>query len=398
MKFVSALTTNLDIDAAIPDLVAQITGRLTQPINLVLALLSPHFRSSAMTVVERLRAELDSTITLGCTAEGVISHNKEIEHQPAISVIAAHMPDVTLTPFSLQAMSWDKLLADTDNLQQTIGVPADTKLFVMLADPFTTPTDEVLSAFNTLYPGVPIIGGLASGSMRAGGNAIFLNDHVTNNGAIGVAFSGAVDVDVVVSQGCRPIGEPLQVTTARENVIFSLEGEPPMLHLQRLWHNLPEDDQELLKSGVYIGRAIDPDRETLGRGDFLIRGVMGIDQETGAMVVGDYIKNDETIQFHVRDAGTAAEDLEMMLTPQQLYGMPSGGFLFSCNGRGTRLYPHPDGDISTIQQVIGGVDIAGFFCAGEIGPIGGKNFLHGHTASLVLFRPTVGEYEVGSMK
>jgi small ligand-binding sensory domain FIST len=154
---------------------------------------------------------------------------------------------------------------------------------------------------------------------------------------------------------------------------------------------LSAQDQDVLQNGFYFGRLINPDQKSWGRVDFLIRGVMGIDREIGSLIVGDYMQAGELIQFHLRDALTAEEDLEMMLTPQMLYDAPAGGLLFSCNGRGTRLYDHPDGDISIIQQIVGNVNLAGFFCAGEIGPIGGQNFLHGHTASIALFRPLVEE-------
>jgi len=170
-------------------------------------------------------------------------------------------------------------------------------------------------------------------------------------------------------------------------MIYAIGGEPPLPHIQSLIEQLDATDRALLNNGLFVGRAIDPTKVELGRGDFLVRGLMGVDHESGAIAIGDYVRAGETIQFHLRDASTATEDLEMMLTPQMFFDPPSGALLFSCNGRGTRLYPHPNGDIQTIQGVLGGVDLAGFFCAGEIGPIGGKNFLHGHTASIALFRP-----------
>ena len=145
-----------------------------------------------------------------------------------------------------------------------------------------------------------------------------------------------------------------------------------------------------MRNGLFIGRAINADCETLGRGDFLVRGIVGAEPENGAIVVGDHIETGEKVQLHVRDAETAAEDLELLLTPQTLYDPPSGALLFTCNGRGAGLYGHPDGDISILQGALGGVEAAGFFCAGEIGPIGGNNFLHGHTASIVLIRPGSG--------
>jgi len=155
---------------------------------------------------------------------------------------------------------------------------------------------------------------------------------------------------------------------------------------QALVDDLDEEDRDLLQNGLFIGRAIDSKKESLGRGDFLVRGVMGVDGNSGSIAIGDTIVAGERVQFHLRDARTAREDLEMMLSPQSLFGAPSGALLFSCNGRGTRLYDEPDGDISAITGCFRGLDVAGFFCAGEIGPIGGKNFLHGHTASLALIR------------
>jgi small ligand-binding sensory domain FIST len=317
----------------------------------------------------------------------VIGQGQEIERKPAMALLAAFLPQVEVTPFSLQSMAWETTLGDPIVFGQALAVPGTPKLFVMMADPFTTPMDGVLAAFNHFYADIPVVGGMASGSTRVGGNALLLDDRVLTHGAVGIALSGAVGIDVVISQGCRPIGNPLTVTAAQDNIILGLAGTIPLAFLQELLEELSAEDQRLLQNGLFIGRAINPESETLGRGDFLIRGVMGIDQESGAIVIGDHVQPGETVQFHVRDANTAREDLEMMLAPQLFFDPPRGGLLFSCNGRGIRLYDHPNGDITTIQNVVGSIDLAGFFCAGEIGPIGGKNFLHGHTASLALFRP-----------
>ena len=392
MLFGSAMTVKPHMEDAIADIIAQVEGQMQgRPIDFVQVFLTPHFRLLVNDILLRLRKALQPEILIGCTAESIIGREQEIEQKPGITLVAARLPNVTLTPFKLQSMKWDETLGQAEAFHATIGAPADTKLFVLLSDPFTTPMDRILDAFNSYYPDLPIIGGLASGSHRPGGNALLFNDRTLNNGAVGVAFSGALDVDIIVSQGCRPVGRPFTVTEVQENSILSLEGQTPLSHLQALVNELTSEDQSLLQNGLFIGRAIDSTQDTLGRGDFLIRGVMGIDREDGSMVVGDYVNSGEIIQFHLRDATTAEEDLEMMLTPQMLYEPAAGGMLFSCNGRGTRLYDHPNGDISTIQKVVGDINLAGFFCAGEIGPVGGKNFLHGHTASLALFRPLGGE-------
>lgn len=388
MQFTAAISTRQAAGEAIEDLIGQIKAEFgDHSLDLALLFLSPHHRLAVAEIVAELRTALQPGLLLGCTGEGVIGRGHEIEHEPAISLVAAHLPQVNLAPFTLKSMAWDSLLSDPAVFRQHLAIPDQPKLFILLADPFTTPMEAVLGAFNQAFPDIPLSGGMASGSARAGGNALILNEQVLNNGGVGVALSGPVDIDVVVSQGCRPIGRPHTVTRTEGNTLLGLDGNPPLLQLQNLLQELSDEDRELLRSGLFLGRAIDSEQDTLGRGDFLIRGVMGIDQENGALVVGDTLSDGERIQFHVRDAGTATEDLEMMLAPQLFFEPPSGGFLFTCNGRGTRLYEHPHGDITTIQNIIGNIDLAGFFCAGEIGPIGRQNFLHGHTASLVLFRP-----------
>jgi len=390
MLFASATATERNVDRMVERLASQIEAQIDeQPLDFGLIFLSPHFTLGAMQIVNQLTMALRLRVLLGCTGEGVIGRAVEIENEPAITLVVGHLPAVELVPFTLEPLDWQDMLEDEALFRQVISVPEASKLFVLLADPFSTPVDQVLTAFNTYHAGVPIIGGMASGARSRGGNVMISNNRLLTRGAVGVAFAGAVEVDVIVSQGCRPIGEPMTVTRAERNMIYSLEGEPPLLRLQRMLEWVPEADRELLKeNGLFVGRAINQDQKVLGRGDFLIRGLMGVDEQSGAIAVGDYLQVGETIQLHVRDASTAEEDLEMMLSPQMFFGAPSGALLFSCNGRGTRLYDHPNGDIATIQSILGGVDLAGFFCAGELGPIGGKNFLHGHTASMALFRPT----------
>ncbi|RMF05917.1 MAG: hypothetical protein D6768_00215 [Chloroflexi bacterium] len=393
MRFASALTTEPQVETAGRQLVAQIAAQMDDhPVDLLLVFVSPHFRTTATRLSQILNNELSPRVMLGNTAEGVIGRDREIEQSVAVSVVAACLPDVELAPFALRPANWERLLADANTFQTQVSTPPETRLFLLLAEPFTTPIDKLLASFNRFHPGLPTVGGLASGAVRPGGNVLFFNNQVLTSGAVGVAVAGPVDVDVIVSQGCRPVGQPLTVTRAHKNLIYSLAEESPLVHLQDLYQNLSETDRDLLQRGVFIGRAIAtaPDN-VLGRGDFLIRGVMGIDQQSGALVVGDYFENDETVQFHLRDASTATEDLEMMLAPQLFFDAPGGGLLFTCNGRGTHLYDHPNGDISTIQKIVGNISMAGFFCAGEIGPIGNTNFLHGHTASMVLFRPAAPE-------
>jgi small ligand-binding sensory domain FIST len=387
MRFASASTNEAEIEKALDALIQEFDRQATgQRPDLALAFLSAHFTRAAREIVTGLRAALNPRVLLGCTAEGVIGRDREIEGGAGIALVGAQLPGVTFSPFILRPAASPLEFIQEEEFRRDIDAPADTRLFILLGDPFTMPMSDVLSAFNAFYPQIPVIGGMASGGLRPGGNLLFLDDQLLEGGAIGAGLSGALEIDLIVSQGCRPIWQPMTVTAAQKNVIHSLEGQPPLAVIQDLIPELSEEDRFLLQSGLFIGRAIDSSRERLGRGDFLVRGVVGVDRQTGAIAIGDYVQDGETVQFHLRDAVTAQEDLEMMLIPQMFRDPPCGGLLFSCNGRGTRLYDRPDGDISIIQKSLGGIPFAGLFCAGEIGPVGGENFLHGHTASLVLFR------------
>ena len=391
MKFVSAVTTEVEFEDALKSLIQQTASQSGDAsLDLMVVFASAHFTHSIREIVQDLLAALKPGLLIGCTAEAVVSRDREIEKGPAITLVAAQMPEAGLHHFLLQpdSLDWPKLLLDEDEFHRRVGAPEDTRLFMLLGDPFSAPMDDLLQAFNQYFPGIPVVGGIASAALRPGGNMLFVNDTVTSQGVVGVAFSGALDIDVVVSQGCRPIWRPFKVVEARRNEIYNLEGRAPLAWLQDLIPTLSEEDKGLLQTGLFVGRSVKPGQELLGRGDFVIRGVMSIDQQSGAIAIGDSVMDGDMIQFHLRDAMTALEDLEMQLIPQMFRDAACGGLLFTCNGRGTHLYERPNGDINVIQPNIKNVPLAGFFCAGEIGPIGKLNFLHGHTATLVLFRPS----------
>ena len=197
-----------------------------------------------------------------------------------------------------------------------------------------------------------------------------------------------MDVDVVVSQGCRPVGETYTVTSCQGNVISELDQELPLQILEQVFADAGQEDQSLMRSGILVGRGVSLDREALGRGSFLVRGVIGADRESGAISVADHLKESEIVQFHVRDAMTARDDLEMLLIPQAFEDKPSGVLLFTCNGRGERFFGQPNVDVTIVGRALGNdIPLAGFFCGGEIGPIGNSNFIHGYTASMAIFRP-----------
>jgi small ligand-binding sensory domain FIST len=202
---------------------------------------------------------------------------------------------------------------------------------------------------------------------------------------VAVALAGALRADVVVSQGCRPIGPPLQITRSEQNVIFELDGQPALERTEQVLRELTEAEREHLRHGLYVGR---PARAgAAGRGDYLIRSLLGADRERGALAIGDRVTERERVRLHVRDAAIAREDLEMLLSPQAFDTRAEAALLFSCNGRGRAFFGAPDRDLATLQEALGGgVPIAGFFAAGEIGPVGEQNHMHGHTASIAIMR------------
>jgi small ligand-binding sensory domain FIST len=315
----------------------------------------------------------------------VIGAGHEIEDGPALTAVAARMPGVEVKPFILAPSAWGEAIEDPLEFARHTPGADRAELVILFGDPFSLDAERVLRAFNRNAPGVRLVGGMASAGPRPHANTLILNDWIASEGGIGIALKGSLRVDVVVSQGCRPIGPPLKVTRVERNIIFELDGQPALERAEQILRELPERERECLKGGLYIGR---PARgNATGRGDYLIRNLLGADRERGVLAVADLVPVNERVRLHVRDASTAIEDLELLLAPQEFDSRASGALLFSCNGRGKAFFGRSDRDIVTLCSALGGpVPAAGFFCAGEIGPVGEKNFLHGHTASIAIVR------------
>jgi small ligand-binding sensory domain FIST len=228
---------------------------------------------------------------------------------------------------------------------------------------------------------------MASSAAAPGENRLFFGPNAVEQGAVAVILDGDVTVKAVVSQGCRPIGKHFVVTKSEGNVIHELGGKPALLQLKSIFDTLPTTEQRLVESGLHLGRVVNEYQDQFEQGDFLVRNVMGIDPNTGSVAVGDFFRPGQTVQFHVRDQNSADSEMRSLLAQvrDDPNANPGGGLLFTCNGRGTRLFSEPDHDASVIKDTLGAIPVSGFFAAGELGPIGGKNFMHGFTASVVLF-------------
>ena len=345
-----------------------------------LFLSADHFASAeeALAAVER---ELAPEHLLGCVAQGVVARDRELESGPGAAVWAASLPEAEIETFHSVAF-------DTDDGVAVSGIPMldGADLVTFLVDPFTFPASGFLSKLNEEEDGVPLVGGLSAGTGEPDTQVLFLNGEVLTEGAVGAVLRG-VPVRTVVSQGCAPIGRDAVITSAEGNVIFELAGETALERLKTDLGTLTDEEQRLAANGgVLAGLVIDENRAEYRRGDYLMRGLIGVDEETGALAIGEPVRVGQTLRFHVRDARTADEDLRENLSGALDGDRAAGALLFTCNGRGTNMFPEGDHDARAVGEALGADDtVAGFFCAGEIGPVGGKPFLHGFTATLAVF-------------
>ena len=386
MPFAAAVSEKTNLNAAIEETGRVIVSELGRAPDLTFVFVTHHHAESFSRLASAIRSQLGGGLVLGCTGETVIGAGKEYEDGPALSVWSGVLPGADLLPFSLE-------FSETPDGKMCGGLPddlglraSDTRAVILLGEPYSSVPMSVLDLLADELPNVPIVGGMASGG-DFGENRLFMNDQEIDHGMIGVVIRGGPRIRTVVSQGCRPIGQPFVVTKAERDVVYELGGASPMQRLHEIFHQLPPRDQKLVEGGVHIGIALNEYQETFHRGDFLILNVIGVDKKSGALKSGGPIRVGQTVQFQIRDGETADADLKRLLDRHlsDSNQRPSAGLLFSCNGRGTRMFGVPDHDAALIQDSLGPLPLAGIFAQGELGPVGGKNYIHGFTASVALF-------------
>ncbi|MFO1022347.1 MAG: FIST N-terminal domain-containing protein [Planctomycetales bacterium] len=388
MSYAASLSTTPDTMQAVSEtcrgIERQLAGRIP---DLLFVFASSHHGPNISRGLAEIRKLTQAKNILGCSGEFIAGTTEEgaeeIENRPALSLWAAALPGAMLTTFhaTFEASPEGPI---------SMGLPenessAESRALFFLGDPYTTAIDSVLSHVADEFPATPLMGGMASGGRGPNENFLFLNDQVLRQGGVGVVIQGGPRILSVVSQGCRPVGPPLVVTRAERNVLLELGGKSPMEKFQEIYGTLPERDQALVREGVHLGLAMDETHGTLEAGDFLIANVMGADQETGALAITNLLRAGQTVRFHVRDAQTADEELIHLLQQRREAVPAAAALLFSCNGRGTRLFPVKNHDVKAIGQIFGDIPVAGFFAQGELGPVGRGNYIHGFTASIALF-------------
>lgn len=389
MKCVSALSTARSASTAFHQILERLAaepGADDAPADFTLIFSSRHHAPVLGKLSQAFLEQGRTKHVLGCTGEAIVGDDLEVENKPALAIWSLWHPSIEIQPVRFDP-GGGPLRQALANLEK----PTESTL-ILLADPFSFGIGDCLKVANEGFPGLRIIGGMASGAAEPGGNRLLLDGEAFTDGAVALRLSGPVGVRTVVSQGCRPIGRTMIVTKAEQNIIRELGRRPALEALREVFTDLPEEDVEKVQEGLHIGRVINEYQESFQRGDFLVRNVVGAD-ESGSIQISDLIRVGQTVQFHVRDAETADEDLResLLMRPRRDPGgmEPVGALLFSCNGRGTRFFKTPNHDVSTIHDVLGPIPVAGFFAMGEFGPIGGQNFVHGFTASVAVFeRPS----------
>jgi small ligand-binding sensory domain FIST len=384
MTFASALSEHPDPAEATGEVIGAVLEQLGTEPDVAAVFASSQHRDTFGDMAAAIGRMLRPGVLVGTTAVAVLGGSREVEDAPAIGLWAGRLA-ARPRPVRLDATRTASGIA-LQGLSASTFEPGDALL--LLADPFSLPVDAIIDALADLEMpeasgtlSVPVVGGMASAANTPGGNRLVLDDEVMSSGGVGVVLPGGVATRTVVSQGCRPIGDPMIVTRAEGNLVMEIAGRPALDRLDDLVRAADAEERSLLASGLQIGIAIDEHRATFERGDFLIRGVVGADRLQRALAVGDRVEVGTTVQFQVRDAVAADEDLRAMLAD----ATGDAALVFTCNGRGQRLFGEPDHDARVVHDTLGSPALAGMFCAGEFGPIGGRSFVHGFTASVLVF-------------
>ena len=419
MKWVSAISTSVSLETAIEEVATQITTQLGMQPDLALVFVSVAFASEYARLLPLLQAKLPVAHIVGCSGRGVIGMEVsgfplEIEEGPALSITAACLPNVDVSSFHFTAADLPDLDSPPEAWSQLIGVePSANPSFIVLADPFSSGTSELLQGMDFAYPKATKVGGLSGVDSFSRHSGLFCKGELHREGMVGLSLSGEITMEAIVAQGCRPIGELYRVSEGDRNVMLKLapdssmsdsEGQTPLEILQSIFQEMDEEERELAQNALFIGVAQSGFKPNLSRRDFLIRNLVGVDPRNGAIAVADKIRPGMRVQFHMRDAETSEEDLENLLQRYKLESLerqldkgvkkdqekmvqasPVGALLFSCTGRGEGLYDEPNFDSDLFEQYLGPLPIGGFFCNGEIGPVGSTTFLHGFTSVFGIF-------------
>jgi small ligand-binding sensory domain FIST len=387
MHWASAVSERVDTYTAIKEAARALRGGQPEPPDLVFAFLSSHHADHYERVSDWVREELGEATLVGCSAAGVIGGGQELEGREGVALIAGWLPGVQVRVGHVAEF----LPATYEEWVEYLEInPTEKCHFLLFADSVTCDIDVVLQSLDNAFPGTIKAGGMANAGAEDAPATLFAHGDVLEGGAVVIALQGALELHAVVSQGCRPVGEPYIVTRSRGNVIKELNAGRPAEVLRRIYESLNPRDLALFNTSMFLGMDLGSQdtRSRYGRGDFLIRNILGIDPESGALAVDSRVDAYQVVQFHMRDRDTAAADLNERLRElarSELGPHIRGALMFSCFGRGERLFGSPNHDTDLFARRVGPVALSGFFCNGEVGPVGGRSCMHGYTSVFAVF-------------
>ena len=392
MEWASTLSVTSSHQDGVIECLSEINSVMDNEPDLVVVFASPKNVNLLHDLNKRIDDRFNDCTILGCSGLGIIGNGQELEQKDGIAMAAATLPGVTVTPFHISSNNLPDGDAPPEEWESLVGVTRESNPeFILLGDPFSSQCENLLMGLDYAFPESMIIGGLSSGGQQSGLNSLFLDSDTFTEGIVGVALSGNIEIDTIVAQGCKPIGEPMRITRCNHNLLEGIDDKPPLEVLRNLFSGLSGSDQRLFHHSLFLGIVMDPFNETPGMGDFLIRNILGSDEVSNRLMVGSYLKEGQIIQFHLRDSMTSSANLQQMLntysTDSSHIPKGSGVLLFSCLGRGQYLYEEPNHDTNMFSETVGGLPLTGFFCNGEIGPVGASTFLHGYTSSFGIIRP-----------
>lgn len=399
MHWTSAVSDAPSFSEAVEQVAEQVSVNLDgkRP-DITLVFVSRHHAPSYFVAPELFASRLTGDVLVGCSASGVIGAGREIEGRPGVAVCAGVMQDSAAHPFHLKQDDLPDADAPPEAWHSLVGAsPEEVRGILLFPDPYTVRPDALISGLDFAYPNAPKSGGLVSGGSGPGTSALFVNGSMKRSGAAGVVLTGDVELEPVVAHACRPVGRPMVVTEASENLVMKLDGEKAVSALQSIFRSATPKSRSLIRRSVQIGilnqHAGEPDETS----EYVVRNVLGMVEETGAVAVGDTVREGQVIQFHVSDADTAEQDLRASLEDYvaEDYRIPSTALMFSCLSLGKRLHGQPDHDTAMFQDLVAPVPLAGFFSNGEISTVNGHTRLHGYTSSFAMFRERVRERAKG---
>jgi small ligand-binding sensory domain FIST len=357
-------------------------------VSLGLVFMSPKFFPHARQTLEILRVHARIPLLAGCSSMGLIAGAQEIEGASGFVLALYSLPGAELKGFRFTQKQVEEADSTAYWHLETGVEPKRSNGWLVFIDPFHLDAESWIRSWNEAYAPLPALGGLASGAFSDQTTQVYLNGDVFEDGGVAVSVGGDVKLAGIISQGCTPIGETWTLTRVEHNLIRQIANRPAYAVLAETFQKLPPAEQQKARGNLFIGLVVNEYLEDFHRGDFLVRNLIGGDPNSGVLAVGATPRAGQTMQFQRRDAAAATEDMNELLSRAKKQLADStiyGGCLCCCNGRGQNLFGHPNHDAELVEKQLGPLGLAGFFCNGEIGPVGQKNFLHGHTASLALF-------------